>query len=74
MFRLTQDDSLTKLSVLVLNVLCIREGNDDRAGIDACLPPSCTADHYLDATCSDTGIVLCAEDTQNSIIDDVDDR
>lgn len=74
MFRLTQNDNLTKLYVLVLNLLCVRVGNDDRAGIDACVPSSCTADRCLDASSSNTGIVLCAEDTQNSITYDVDDR
>lgn len=56
-----------------MNLLCVKEGNDDRAGIDTCVPSSCTADGYLNASCPDIGIIFFVQDTENSITDDVDD-
>lgn len=57
----------------VLDLLCIRERNGNRTGIDSYVPSSGTTYSYLDARCADTGVVLCAENTENFSTDDMDD-
>lgn len=72
----TQSDLEVDQAVFsVLNLLCVRERNGNRAGIDAYVLFffSCTTYSYLDARCAYIGIVLCVENMENSSTDNMDD-